>query len=77
MEDKGDLKANSNVENKLMYVSKGIPMYTVKPKLRRTNVTGDVACNSYYKVNEDVNLLKELGVRILHLFHYYIANYHL
>jgi len=27
--------------------------------------TGDVACNSYYKVDEDVKLLKDLGVMIV------------
>lgn len=46
-----------------MCVSKGIPVYKVKPKLHRTTITGDIACNSYYTVDEDVNLLKELGVR--------------
>jgi len=29
------------------------------------SATGDVACNSYYKVDEDVKLLKDLGVNIV------------
>jgi len=29
------------------------------------SATGDVACNSYYKVDEDVKLLKDLGVKIV------------
>jgi len=52
-------------ENKFSCVSKGKPMYRVKYKQRRAApITGDIACNSYYKVDEDVKLLKELKVSI-------------
>jgi len=51
-------------ENKCLCVSKGIPLYRVKYKPGRAAITGDIACNSYYKVDEDVKLLKELNVSI-------------
>lgn len=60
-----DLNNTEIDEKKFTYVSKGIPVYKVKYKqVRGVAITGDVACNSYYKVDEDVSLLKELGVRI-------------
>jgi len=52
------------VENKFTYVSKGMPMYRATYKYCREAITGDIACNSYYKVDEDVKLLKELKVSI-------------
>jgi len=36
----------------------------VNHKQGRTVITGDIACNSYYKIDEDVELLKELKVSI-------------
>jgi len=39
-------------------------MYKIKYKQGHTDITGDIACNSYYKVDEDVELLKELKVSI-------------
>lgn len=42
-----------------------MPMYRVKYKQNRAvPITGDIACNSYYKIDEDVKLLKELKVSI-------------
>ncbi|XP_060875148.1 myrosinase 1-like isoform X3 [Metopolophium dirhodum] len=49
-------------ENKFSCVSKGKPMYREKQR-RAAPITGDIACNSYYKVDEDVKLLKELKVQ--------------
>ncbi|KAL5235702.1 hypothetical protein ACI65C_003112 [Semiaphis heraclei] len=40
-----------------------MPMYRAKYKHYREAITGDIACNSYYKVDEDVKLLKELKVQ--------------
>lgn len=51
-------------ENTFLCISKGIPMYRIKHKQGYTAITGDIACNSYYKVDEDVELLKELKVSI-------------
>lgn len=54
-----------NGEKKFAYVSKGIPVYKIEYKqCSEAPITGDVACNSYYKVDEDVSLLSELGVSI-------------
>ncbi|XP_026804243.1 myrosinase 1-like isoform X2 [Rhopalosiphum maidis] len=51
-------------ENSFLCISKGIPMYNkVNHKQGRTIITGDIACNSYYKIDEDVELLKELKVQ--------------
>ncbi|XP_027839752.2 myrosinase 1-like isoform X2 [Aphis gossypii] len=50
-------------ENTFLCISKGIPMYRIKYKQGHTAITGDIACNSYYKVDEDVELLKELKVQ--------------
>lgn len=57
---------NSKInDKKFEYVLKGIPVYEDKYKhVHGAAITGDVACNSYYKVDEDVSLLKELGVCI-------------
>lgn len=55
-------------EKNLVYVSKDIPVYkSIKHKQSHIDpyITGDIACNSYYKINEDINCLKELGVSIL------------
>lgn len=58
----------------LNYISKGIPVYKLKHKQRcAAKITGDIACDSYHKVDEDVNLLKELGVSIYWVF--YSNNY--
>jgi hypothetical protein len=40
-------------------------LYTMHTESRADldTATGDVACNSYYKVDEDVKLLKDLGVK--------------
>lgn len=52
-------------ENKFSCISKGIPMYRVKYKQdRAVPITADIACNSYYKIDEDIKLLKELKVSI-------------
>jgi len=52
-------------ENKFSCISKGMPIYRVKYKQdRAAPITGDIACNSYYKIDEDVKLLKELNVSI-------------
>jgi len=50
--------------NRILYISKGIPVYEIRHEHDRTDITGDIACNSYHKVDEDVNLLRELGVSI-------------
>jgi len=49
---------------RILYTSKGIPVYKMRHEHGRTDITGDIACNSYYKVDEDVNLLRELGVSV-------------
>lgn len=46
----------------MLYVLKGIPVYQIHYKEGHAAVNGDIACNSYYKLDEDVNLLKDLGV---------------
>lgn len=64
--DNTNIPNTNNVifENKLSCVSKGMPMYRAKYKHCHEAITGDIACNSYYKVDEDVKLLKELEVSI-------------
>lgn len=49
---------------RMLYVMKGNPVYEIKHEHGRADITGDIACNSYYKVDEDVHLLRELGVSI-------------
>lgn len=47
----------------LKNASKGISLGgRVRYKQGHEMITGDIACNSYYKMDEDINLLKELGV---------------
>lgn len=60
-----DTNESSDILEKecLNYISKGIPVYKLKHKQGcEAKITGDIACDSYHKVDEDVNLLKELGV---------------
>lgn len=66
-EDTHDLKANDvkTSDKTFMYASKGIPVHKVKYKQSREAITGDIACNSYYKLDEDVDLLRELGVSVV------------
>lgn len=60
MNDPSDIEM---LEKKILYISKGIPMYKLKyTPGQATITTGDIACNSYYKMDEDVKLLIELGV---------------
>lgn len=59
---------NMMSEKKCLYVSKGIPMYRPKYKPNCAAITGDITCNSYYKVDEDVKLLKELKVSVSSIF---------
>lgn len=64
---KQELFANfsTSEESILKNASKGIPSSSfVRFKQRHAMISGDIACNSYYKMNEDINLLKELGVSI-------------
>lgn len=51
-------------EKKIVYISKGIPVYNVKCTQDHAAITGDITCNSYYKMDEDVKLLIELGVSL-------------
>lgn len=62
LEDTDNQNSTNTFEKKMLYTAKGIPMYRVKFKKGPATVTGDVACNSYYKIDEDIILLKELGV---------------
>lgn len=65
-----ELKTNDiKTSNKtFMYALKGIPVFQVKYKQNCEAITGDIACNSYYKLDEDINLLHELGVSVMILF---------
>lgn len=38
------------------------------------NVIGDVVCDSYYRYKEDVQLLKNLGVKKIIFIVYYFGN---
>ena len=38
--------------------------FTSEPGNIANNDTGDVACNSYYQYDEDIDLLQELGVSL-------------
>lgn len=65
--DAHDLKTNDikTSDKTFMYALKGIPVYRVKYEQNCEAITGDIACNSYYKLDEDVDLLCKLGVSVI------------
>ncbi|XP_050442160.1 myrosinase 1-like isoform X2 [Adelges cooleyi] len=63
--DSGDTGDEQNPpRTRLLFMCKGLPVYRFSNhKPCATPITGDVACNSYYNIAEDVGRLKELGVQ--------------